>query len=137
MSHDTNEEKKCKHNNTGNCIACYNETISTPPSEVSTGTIHRFAEKFDLAMIINDGTNEPYITYKRVRMASVDYLLEDIENFITEEMKIVREEAKSEEHQFFLNILDGIDIADEEMGNTGGGTEAIRFALKSRYIGKN
>ena len=43
-------------------------------------------------------------------------------------------EAKQEEHQFFLNILDGIDIADEQMGNKSGGTLAIRLALKSRII---
>lgn len=43
-------------------------------------------------------------------------------------------EAKEEEHQFFLNILNGIDITDKQMGNTGGGTEAIRLALKSRII---
>jgi hypothetical protein len=31
-----------------------------------------------------------------------------------------------------LNTLTGIDIADEEMGNKGGGTKAIRLALSSR-----
>lgn len=39
-----------------------------------------------------------------------------------------------EERQFILNILDGIDIADKEMGNKGGGTKAIRFAINSRII---
>lgn len=39
-----------------------------------------------------------------------------------------------EERQFILNILDGVDIADKEMGNTGGGTRAIRHALQSRII---
>ncbi len=38
----------------------------------------------------------------------------------------------NETRQFILNILDGIDIADKEMGNTGGGTKAIRLALLSR-----
>ena len=42
--------------------------------------------------------------------------------------------ARKEERQFILNILDGIDEADRQMGNKGGGTEAIRFALKSRLI---
>jgi hypothetical protein len=41
-------------------------------------------------------------------------------------------QAKEEEHQFFLNILDGIDKADEWAGNQHGGTQAIRHALKSR-----
>ncbi len=38
------------------------------------------------------------------------------------------------ERQFTLNILDGIDITDKEMGNKGGGTLAIRHALKNRHI---
>ena len=42
--------------------------------------------------------------------------------------------AREEERQFILNILDGIDIADKEMGNDIGGTKAIRFVLKSRII---
>lgn len=42
--------------------------------------------------------------------------------------------ARKEERQFILNILDGIDEADRQMGNKGGGTKAIRFALKSRLI---
>ena len=46
----------------------------------------------------------------------------------------VIERAVAAERQFILNILDGIDIADEEMGNNGGGTKAIRLALKSRII---
>ena len=46
----------------------------------------------------------------------------------------VIERAVEAERQFILNILDGIDIADEEMGNNGGGTKAIRLALKSRII---
>ena len=47
--------------------------------------------------------------------------------------KIIEREVAAE-RQFIINILDGIDIADEEMGNNGGGTKAIRFALKSRII---
>lgn len=46
----------------------------------------------------------------------------------------VIERAVAAERQFILNILDGIDIADEEMGNNGGETKAIRLALKSRII---
>jgi hypothetical protein len=42
--------------------------------------------------------------------------------------------AREEERQFILNVLDGIDIADREMGNTGGGTKAIRLTLQSRII---
>lgn len=38
-------------------------------------------------------------------------------------------EAKQEEHAFFLNVLDGVDIADGQCN-----TKAIRLALKSRTI---
>lgn len=51
------------------------------------------------------------------------------------EYELGREAGKREEHQFFLNILDGIDIADKELG-VEGGTLAIRHALKSRYLGE-
>lgn len=46
-------------------------------------------------------------------------------------LKEERNAAIDEERQFVLNILDGIDIADKEMGVTGG-TQAIRKALQSR-----
>lgn len=39
-----------------------------------------------------------------------------------------------EERQFILNILDGIDLADAQMGLPHN-TKAIRFALQSRFIG--
>lgn len=41
--------------------------------------------------------------------------------------------GRMEERQFILNVLDGIDIADKQMGIVGG-TQAIRFALKNRII---
>lgn len=46
----------------------------------------------------------------------------------------VYQRGREEERKFILNILDGIDQADKEMGNKGGGTKAIRFALQSRII---
>lgn len=42
--------------------------------------------------------------------------------------------AVEEERQFILNILDGVDEADRQLDNTGGGTKAIRFALQSRSL---
>ena len=42
--------------------------------------------------------------------------------------------AVMEYKQFILNVLDGIDIADKEMGNQKGGTKAIRLAIESRII---
>lgn len=44
--------------------------------------------------------------------------------------------AVKEDRQFILNILDGIDIADKEMGKLQGGTLAIRFALATRITPK-
>lgn len=41
--------------------------------------------------------------------------------------------GREEERQFILNILDGVDIADKEMGATNT-TKAIRFALQSRIL---
>ena len=53
---------------------------------------------------------------------------------IEEEKRKSFKEGQEVERQFILNILDGIDIADKEIGLTGGGTKAIRFALKNRII---
>ena len=62
-------------------------------------------------------------------------------NFISSQIKQAEERAREEEHQFFKNILDGIDMADKEMESGGepvyGGTKAIRFALSSRVINQN
>jgi len=51
---------------------------------------------------------------------------------IPEIVALVEGEVREEERQFILNILDGIDIADEQMQNKSGGTKAIRLALASR-----
>ena len=53
---------------------------------------------------------------------------------VIEFIRKVEDEARREEHQFFVNILNGIDQADKEMGNKFGGTKAIRHALQSRII---
>lgn len=45
-----------------------------------------------------------------------------------------KEEGAQEERQFILNVLDGVDIANEAMGLPSG-TLAIRHALASRIIG--
>lgn len=42
-------------------------------------------------------------------------------------------EGAAEERQFILNVLDGIDFADEQMGLPQT-TKAIRFALHSRSL---
>lgn len=56
-----------------------------------------------------------------------------VKSFLTAAIKGAYERGREEEHKFFHNILDGVDIADEQMGNKGGGTKAIRFALQSRF----
>lgn len=42
--------------------------------------------------------------------------------------KKIEELVRKEERQFIINVLDGIDIADKEMGLIGG-TQAIRQRL--------
>ena len=44
------------------------------------------------------------------------------------------EAGQLEYRQFILYVLKGIDIADKQMGNKGGGTKAIRLAIKSKII---
>jgi len=68
---------------------------------------------------------------ERWHYSDVEYW-DDIKSFIKELLSKQREEVFETERQFILNVLDGIDIADEEMGNKGGGTKAIRLALQSR-----
>lgn len=58
----------------------------------------------------------------------------EVVEFIEKEVSLAQSSGRREERQFILNILDGIDKADEEMGNRGGGTKAIRHALESRII---
>ena len=57
------------------------------------------------------------------------YMKSFVESLLEEQKK----ELMGEERQFILNILDGIDIADKQMGVIGG-TQAIRQALRSRVI---
>lgn len=73
----------------------------------------------------------------------IEKVLTDFKNGATysdsiEKIQTILEQAitvgKKDERQFILNILDGINKADEEMGNKGGGTKAIRLALQSRLI---
>lgn len=45
-----------------------------------------------------------------------------------------KEEVVREYKQFILNVLDGIDEADKQIGNIGGGTKAIRLAINNRAV---
>lgn len=68
-----------------------------------------------------------------------EILNDEQSNYLIEEeafhkgMKAGIIEGQKEERQFILNVLDGIDIADKQMGVIGG-TKAIRFALQSRIF---
>jgi hypothetical protein len=74
---------------------------------------------------------------------------QNLEHFFAQSLNEVWEEARvefcadyedgykkalEEYKQFILNVLDGVDTADELMGNKGGGTKAIRHAIESRII---
>lgn len=65
--------------------------------------------------------------------AGMGQTLAHLEIAFDEAMEQTARETALEEHQFFLNMLDGIDIADKEAGNAGGGTQALRFLIKSRW----
>lgn len=58
----------------------------------------------------------------------------ELKSFLLQSLRRASLARMQEERQFILNILDGVDIADKEIGNTGGGTRAIRQALQSRII---
>ena len=95
-------------------------------------------------------TNNTYMTQKQNSEREWEKFLDDDSNWtdngdpcITEALipdrvrsfiKDLQQRTREEEYQFVLNILDGIDIADEQMG-INGGTKAIRHALQSRMAG--
>jgi len=62
-----------------------------------------------------------------------EYDLSKIKDFIESLLAEQKKELMKEERQFIINVLDGIDIADKQMGVIGG-TQAIRQALRSRVI---
>lgn len=63
------------------------------------------------------------------------YDIKELDSDIKALLQAREEKVLREEYQFFINVLNGIDIADEVMGNTGGGTKAIRHSLQSRLAG--
>ena len=58
----------------------------------------------------------------------------EVEDFWFQEIDHLLREKELAERQFILNVLDGIDMADKQMGNKGGGTKAIRLVLSSRAL---
>ena len=73
----------------------------------------------------------PLFTFVNNSEYGSELKIEEVKDFISTLLAEERHKVLSEERQFILNILDGIDIADKEMGLTGG-TQAIRQALQSR-----
>jgi len=75
--------------------------------------------------------------YRNDNVENLDYwinLIKDRDTKLIGEIEKIRTQALEEERQFILNILDGIDEADRQMGNKNGGTKAIRLALSARII---
>lgn len=61
---------------------------------------------------------------------------DELVQFIQDKIDLAVSKELENERQFILNVLDGVDEADRQMGNIEGGTLAIRHALKSRTICK-
>jgi hypothetical protein len=79
-------------------------------------------------------TNEDIIKSVKCYTNDVTGIITIHKDQFTEALTTYRAQVLEEERKFILNVLDGIDLADEQMGNKGGGTKAIRFALQSRII---
>ena len=140
------EEKKCCINgmdSMGSCIDHNCETCHLPKEELkiddSPITKQDIKDSKDFYnshlpsqnLVEEDWTKELWDKYASFEFSGEvnkpgGKKLEDfISNLLTQ--------TKQEERQFILNVLDGIDKADKEMGVIGG-TKAIRLALKSRII---
>jgi len=89
-----------------------------------------YTEYIELVSIGQYDNNSVNIGYKSARELMCDW----IEEALTTAYNKGVEDGKLDERQFILNVLDGVDIADEQMGNSHGGTLAIRHALKNRII---
>lgn len=97
-------------------------------SQEEINRIHRecFPEKY-----AKKTTKELFEEYGQLFMKSPSNELAG-DSKCQEVILLIEKQIKEEERQFILNVLDGIDIADEQMGNKTGGTKAIRLALQSR-----
>lgn len=91
----------------------------TPPPQNTEDWIERFNKECCIKLNTND-----------IEGLGVEVSYLKTINFISHTLT----EARREEYQFFLNILDGIDTADKQM-RVIGGTKAIRHALMIRFAG--
>lgn len=114
---------------------CKSEAPQTP--ELKGNKFTWSPEKAEELQKICDSLNKtPDSMEERVKIWLTNHAPEwpEVVEFIEKEVSLAQSSGRREERQFILNILDGIDKADEEMGNRGGGTKAIRHALESRII---
>lgn len=109
-----------------------NEVIDflSAPTTPSSGEVKHTDEELDSAMIDAE-LRDDFFT-PTTNGEGWEHLKKD--EAVSELIKHVETQAREEERQFILNILDGVDKADKEIGNKGGGTKAIRLALKNRII---
>lgn len=89
-------------------------------------------EEFRKKFVVDFGDDiKPNLIIHEDIMEVADWWLSKFHSH-TQEVVAKAQEAIDQERQFMMNVLDGIDIADAQMQNEGGGTKAIRFALASR-----
>ncbi len=96
------------------------------PKEIIILREKNFDEKFP----------DPIFGVKSFGVEDYKFIEDDIKSHIEETNRLIEEatrrEIMEEESAFLSNVLNGIDLADEQMGNKGGGTKAIRVALQAR-----
>lgn len=131
------QENKC-------CEKCYREgevvivcgcpCHSPQPHE----QLKEWEKQFDLLFADEDSRDFINDTVRtKVKHFIVALVQENISQALEKKEREVDEKWRSwheQDRQFIENVLDGVDIADEQMGNTGGGTKAIRLALKFRGL---
>ena len=145
------EEKKCNRWCLGvNCEYCKVHTPSSN-SKVEESWEIEFDKKWDEYWPLQDskgirlsielrGSIKEFIFYResQARQEEREKVTLELNKSWLEDQERWRDkifqQGQQEERQFILNILDGVDIADEQMENPTGGTKAIRHALKNRII---
>lgn len=100
-------------------------------NEIKENAIKEFEEKFPRR--IYGPVGEPKSEFRTTENLP-DKIITFLQTQIDIAWKAGENRGASLEQQFIMNVLDGIDIADEQMNNKNGGTKAIRFALQSRTL---
>ena len=126
MEEISNEDYKC--GGCGKCEAC----LITPQEPIEwEKRAYEFLDRFG---------NARYEGVEGLKGESEDDILKEFIQFLKSQIKQAEErgyvKGQEEYKQFVLNILDGVDKADKEMGFAST-TRSIRFALSSRVINQN